>query len=225
MTDKFSKFGFKPTVYQNHLNHPISAGSVQYRISTLRSVFEQIEASQNTHRDLMIELDKQQQELTKNDESDENYDYSFNDELIGLEFNFYRVNRVSSVLSLYSYLENTLNRFCHQKQTQHDLPISVLDLSGNGIIRCRFYLEKFDLVNFSDPVCNGAWSNLINLNKLRNALAHAEGDLENSRHLDIKKVKKIKGLTLFGTTVMISKDYVTDTMEEVEKFLVHICKN
>ncbi|TOA68488.1 hypothetical protein, partial [Vibrio parahaemolyticus] len=90
------KFGFKPTVYQNHLNLPISAGSVQYRISTLRSVFEQIEASQNTHRDLMIELDEQQQELTKNDESDENYDYSFNDELIDLEFNFYRVNRVSS---------------------------------------------------------------------------------------------------------------------------------
>lgn len=225
MTDKFSKRGFKPWVYQNHLNHPISVESVQYRISTLRSLFEQIEISQNTHRDLMIELDEQQQELTKNDESDDNYNYSFNDELIDLEFNFYRVNRVSFVLSLYSYLENTLNRFCHQKQRQHDLPISVLDLYGNGITRCKTYLEKFNLVNFSDSVCNGAWSNLNNLNKLRNSLAHAEGDLDHSRHLDSGKVTKIKGLTLFGTTVIISRDYVTDTMEEVEKFLVHICKN
>ncbi|MEI8607918.1 hypothetical protein P4S70_01770 [Enterovibrio sp. Hal110] len=175
MTDKFSKLGFKPWVYQNHLNHPISAGSVQYRISTLKSVFEQVEASQNTHRDLMIELDEQQQEITKNDESDENYDYSFNDQLIDLEFNFYRVNRVSSVLSLYSYLENTLNRFCHQKQSQYDLPISVSDLSGNGIIRCKIYLEKFNLVNFSDPVCNGAWSSLINLNKLRKCASTCRG--------------------------------------------------
>ncbi|EKC5521600.1 TPA: hypothetical protein ACPVW6_000954 [Vibrio parahaemolyticus] len=225
MTDKFAKFGFKPMVYENHLSHPVTAGSVQYRISVLRSVFEQVEGSRKQHRDLMIELDTVQQQLTKHDETDENYDYSFSDQLIDLEFNFYRVNRISSILSMYAYLENTLNRICYQKQREFNLLISVSDFSGNGIFRARNYLEKFKLVDFSDSVCNGAWSNLINLNKLRNSLIHAEGDIEQTKKITSKTIQGIKGLSLFGSTIMISHDYVVEALSEIEKFLVYLCQN
>jgi hypothetical protein len=225
MTNKFSGFSFKPTVYQNHLTLPVTVGSVKYRISVLKSVFDQVEATQKEYADLVVELDKNQQELTKNDETDENYDYSFNNELIDLEFNFYRVNRISSVLSMYAYLETTLNRICQQKQRKFDLPISVYDLSGNGILRSKNYLEKFGLVDFSNSICNGTWSNLSNLNKLRNALAHSEGDIEQAKQFKGKHINNIKGLSLFGSTIMISDGYVVETLDEIEKFLVYLCEN
>jgi len=225
MATKFSGRSFKPIVYQNHLTLPVTEGSVKYRISVLKSVFQQVEMTQQEHRDSMIKFDKKEQEFNKNQDTDEYYDYSFNDELLDLEFNFYRVNRIASVLSMYAYLETTLNRICQQKQQKFDLPISVSDLFGNGIIRSRNYLDKFKLVDLSNDVCNGAWSNLINLNKLRNTLAHSEGDIELSRHLDNQKINKIIGLSLFGSTIMISNDYVVNTLDEIEKFLVYLCQN
>lgn len=225
MSNKFSKLKFKPLIQANHLSVPITESSIIQRISILKSVFEQIESVHNEHKNLMVELDQQQQIYTKNDSTDDNYDYSFNNELLDLEFTFYRINRISTVLSMYAFLESTLNKICENKKSKLNLPISVFDLNNNGIERAKNYLDKFELVDFSGSSCNGEWSHLKILNKLRNAIAHAEGDLEHTKTLTDKQITNVKGLSLFGTTIMISDTYIVDTFRHIEKFLIYICKD
>lgn len=225
MSTKFSKFKFKPIVYSNHLSLPVDINAIRYRISVLKNVFEQVESIHNELRELSIKLDNEQQELTKDDDTDDNYDYRYNDELIDLEFTFYRVNRISAVFSMYAFLENSLNRICKDKQSKMNIPISFTDFSGNGIMRAKNYLDKYQIVDFSDSTCNGAWSKLKTLNKLRNALAHAEGDLEQVQCLDSNAVINTKGLSLFGSTIMISESYIIESFDCVEQFLIYVCKD
>ncbi|RLV59402.1 hypothetical protein D5018_12275 [Parashewanella curva] len=225
MTNKFKNKSFKPTVLQNHLTYPVSADSIKNRISVLKAVFNEVEETQVKYRDLLVKLDKNQQKLTLHDDSDEHYNYCYQDELIDLEFNFYRVNRISSILNMYAFLEHTLNRICHQKQLKYSLPISVYDLSGSGIERAKLYLNKFNLVNFASNICQSAWCNLTNLNKLRNALVHGEGDLDYTKKLKKEQIINIKGLDLHGSTILISNEYVIDALDNIEKFLTFVCED
>lgn len=216
---------FKPIEYQNHLNLPVTINSVIYRIAVLKSVFKQVEAIQKEQVDLMIKCNKNQRGVTTNLEINEYYDYQLSDKFLDLEFNFYRINRVSSILSMYAYLETSMFRICQQKQNSFDIPISVSELSGSGIVRSRNYLKKFGLINFSDSVCNGVWSHLSNLNKLRNALAHSEGDIELTERIKAQTIHETDGLSLLGTTIMISDDYVLKRLSNIQTFLIYLCRD
>jgi hypothetical protein len=216
---------FKPTEYNNHLDLPITINSVIDHIAVLRAVFNQIEAIQKEEVALMIQCNKSQRGMTSNPEINEYYDYQLGDKLRAIEFNFYRINRVSSILSMYAYLETSMFRICQQKQKSFDIPSSVSELSDSGIVRSKNYLKKFDLIDFSDPTCNGVWSNLIILNKLRNALAHSEGDIELTECIKTKTINKTNGLSLVGTTIMISDDYVLKRLDNIQTFLIYLCQD
>ncbi|MGS0537300.1 hypothetical protein [Pseudoalteromonas sp. SaAl2] len=221
MDKKFDSF--KPSIPSNHLAFPVTTTSVKSRVSVLKSVFKQVEAMQDEYKDLLIELNERELERTKHEDTDDNYNSNFSHELYDLDFTFYRVHRISSVLTMYTYLENTLNRICQLKQAENNIPITVTDLSKSGIERAKTYLEKFKLVDFSG--CNGHWSKIKNLSRLRNTLAHAEGDIEYSNNLDEKRISQIQGLSLSGSTIMISDTYIIEALDNIEDFLVYVCES
>lgn len=218
---------FKPTEYNNHLDLPVTINSVIDHIAVLRAVFNQIEAIQKEQVALMIQCNKSQRGMTSTPEINEYYDYQLSDKFRAIEFNFYRINRVSSVLNMYAYLEASMFRICQQKQINCNLPNSVLQVKdkGRGIGRCKIYLTENNFMNCSDPICKNSWDHLTYLNKLRDALAHCEGDIELTGSITEKIIKSIDGLSLLGTTIMISDNYVLNTLDRIETFLIYLCQD
>ena len=91
--------------------------------------------------------------------------------------------RKSTLVSIYSFLENSMNGLCRHLYASHKYPVKVDDLRCEGIARAKDYLEKLANVDFS--ALNGDWSNLMTLNKIRNCIVHSEGDVKNSKNTQL----------------------------------------
>ena len=184
------------------------------KLEAIRLLYESVESFQ------VEEKARLRAELDRVCESSRDY------ELAGIELHFIdhylRMQRMSTLLLSYSVLESSLIAICDNFTKELDLPVSVADLNGSGIERCKKYLESFDLFCFgSNQELKGCWDKLVFLNKLRNCFAHAEGDI--SKFSKIKessiKGKNKEGLSLRGSHIIIESDYVTDTIEAIKEFL------
>ena len=76
--------------------------------------------------------------------------------------------RKSTLVSVYSFLESSMNGLCKHLSARHDYPVKLEDLRGKGIVRAKDYLEKLAKVDFD--ALNGEWSHLMTLNKIRNCI-------------------------------------------------------
>ncbi|MEI8616759.1 hypothetical protein P4S63_02270 [Pseudoalteromonas sp. B193] len=147
-------------------------------------------------------------------------------ELHIFEHFFERIHRVSTLLIVYSLLENLMAKVCKYKAEKHNIED---DIVGYGILSFKPYLENNFGLNFSAPEIEKHWARVSTLNKLRNSLAHSEGDLEQYAHfskdqcIKLKKtINSTKGLSLYSNTIMISEGFVTQSIDAVENFLLAI---
>jgi len=211
------RVSFKPQPY-SLLNSPVHTLSVKRRISSLKDVFLKVESIHGgEYERFESELSH---ELKKPEDSD--YSYYLSDSLRELDHDFYRVHRISMILSLYAYLENSMMTLCEQRRG--DSKFSVKDLSGSGIRRCKTFLETIGEYNFSDHHINPLWSKLTLLNNVRNSLAHTEGYISEDSKLKKKTIEGVEGLYFEDSpVVMIDKSYVLKSMDTVEKFLLYLC--
>jgi len=85
-------------------------------------------------------------------ESDLSDDYYTIDELYIDQY------RKSTLVSIYSFLEHSMNSLCNLRQKFYALPLGVKDQSGSGIERARAYLKMVIKINFE--VLNAEWSEL-----------------------------------------------------------------
>jgi hypothetical protein len=131
--------------------------------------------------------------------------------------------RDSTLVSVYSFLENTMRSICAILQEFNEYPIGQSDLTGDGIQRSKLYLEKMARVDFNQ--INGVWANLQNLNLLRNCIVHLEGDtlnfkskeklrniISNNQHICLKRDREI----------VIEREYIDFAIDEVEKFINYL---
>jgi hypothetical protein len=200
------------------LSYDVSEMVIKTRSSVIKDVFLSVEA---IHEEA-YEYSRKMNEI-ENDESEPNDQYAL--KMHELDHFFFRINRTSTILGLYAFLESTMMAICTKKQKELGLKLTVDQLSGNGVIRCKEYLESFDVFKFSDPEIKKYWDYIPSFNKLRNALAHAEGNINNFTKLSNKKVEEIKGLHIEnGSTIMMSRQYVIDHIENVRDFLLVLCK-
>jgi len=81
--------------------------------------------------------------------------------------------RCGLFLSIYGYLEHSLNSLCKQCQLDHD--ISVSDLRGSGLERAARYFRKAYGIKVPESVLRGAEFSLIQM--IRNSLVHASGEI------------------------------------------------
>ena len=130
---------------------------------------------------------------------------------------FIETYRSSTLISVYSFLENSMRSFCDIVHVFNEHPIDLRDLAGDGIERSKIYLEKLEKIDFNE--INGTWANIKNLNLLRNCIVHTEGDTLNFRNET--KIKNIvsgnKYLSLKrDREIVIEREYIDFIINEVE---------
>ncbi|EKO3608595.1 hypothetical protein M3914_003457 [Vibrio metschnikovii] len=191
----------------------------------MRNVYTKVHNLHFEEYQLMEHLDKQEYNRTKDDETDENYDYSYSDRLQELELLFYRIHRVSTLLMIYSFLEHSMMRICSIYEKKLNIPISVSELSGSGIYRCKIYLSKFVNFDFDEKSIKQDWDFLQIMNKLRNSLAHEEGYLSEKSKIKAKTINGTPGLSMYHDTILISHEFVLDAFNTTERLLIRLCEN
>lgn len=200
-----------------------------------KSYFGFIKGRTEHFRDYIIELEgKFSQDLKKlekkyeNDIRREGADAEFENYLTDFYADeFYRIDRVflrsfrySAIVTIYSLLETSMNSLCNLLKQMKGLSVEVDELRGDGIERAKLYLSKICAIKFPDK--SHEWSEIQKLNKIRNCIVHAEGDIwrvHSPKKLN-NVVKSTKGLTLENKQyLVVEKQYLESAITWVEDFL------
>jgi len=135
------------------------------------------------------------------------------EEQIKMEEYFPNLLRSSLFVTIYSMLENELNRLCYKLSKRDGLTVD--DLRGNGIIRASTFLIKVCRVDF--PEDSPEWKLLRQYNQLRNDVVHNNG-IVIGNHLD-KAVKKIPGFDLGqGNAIRLNREFCPEVLKTVREF-------
>ncbi len=217
-----SNFVFKITPQNPELGS-VTPYTIKAKCSYLRRHFDRIEKVFREESDELWAHCQAEQERTKDHEDDSEHNYSFSDDMREIEFTSLRMHRYSSLLTSYAYLENSMDKLCKKYFDSMDLPLKPSDLTGDGIVKFKLYLEKLAKIDFAPA--NKQWSHLSSLNLIRNCIIHADGDAN-----QVKQPKRI--ITLVNSTkdlsfieehlVMMEASYVHTTIDTIEIFLHHI---
>ena len=197
--------------------------SIKTKIDYLKKYFEIIESVFEDESKSLSKLIRNEDEKTKSDIDDRNYDYRYCDSLMEIEFVYLRMHRYASILALYSFLESSMSKICHQKKLELNLPISAEEIKGDGIVKYKKYLSEYCKSDFS--TINKIWSDLVTLNKVRNCIMHCSGDASKIKRTDdfIKLVNKTKELSFIEKNlIMISSKFVLDSIKNITDFLDYL---
>lgn len=184
----------------------------------LENIFQEVSASLWQEKEL-------EDKRTENHEDDSQYDYRPSDALKEIELIYLRMHRYAAILAIYSYLESSLNKLCNELKIKKNIQLSVSELNGDGIFRCRKYLHH--LVGIDFIKINDQWSKLSELNKIRNCIIHADGNAENVRGSGdfIKMIQKSKNLGFAeGRLIMTSRNFVYQSIDNAEIVLTYIAQ-
>ncbi|MBC3959666.1 hypothetical protein [Morganella morganii] len=139
----------------------------------------------------------------------EQYDF-----LINIQSNMFNK---STLVSLYSCLEHNFNDFCNICQRIKGSNISVTDFNGDGIHKAKKYLTKLMSIDFSP---SREWQFLMDFNKVRNCIVHANGDINKMTTAATLQfiVGNTKNLSLNNGNMIISSGYLIESIRQIEKF-------
>lgn len=156
------------------------------------------------------------------DDRNEIIDY-FSDDYFIIEDIFIGMYRKSTLVSLYSFLENALNTLCIKLYSLKNYPVELKDIRGEGIVRSKVYLEKLGQIEFTH--LNSQWSSLLTLNKLRNCIVHCEGNIKLSNNYTKLNniINESDNLSLIDDrNIKIEREYIDFLITQIEKFLKDI---
>jgi len=125
----------------------------------------------------------------------------------------------SALVSLYSCLEHNLNDFCNICQKFKGTNISVTDFNGDGITKAKKYLTKLMGLDFGK---SQEWQFIVDLNKVRNCIVHANGDINamSSTTSLNNIISNTPNLSLKNNNIMISSNYITEAIREINKLFL-----
>lgn len=103
-------------------------------------------------------------------------DEYFAEEHYIIESIFLKSFRYSMVVTIYSLLEITMNDLCHYLCHSKKLSLNLDEIKGGDIERAKLYLSKVCPIDF--PGRSAEWNDIQKVNKIRNGIVHAEGDIE-----------------------------------------------
>lgn len=189
------------------------------RLEEFRRFTCEIESKFNTDKNDLHESCIKAAEGISDEEAMEIQRY-FSDEHYMIEEIYIGMYRKSTLVSIYSFVENSLNDLCKHLNKKNSYPITLDDLKGEGIERAKSYLEKLAKVDFQ--VLNGEWCHLQDLNKIRNCIVHCEGDIKS-----LKSDSKIKNIVAQNPSLSlknernlsIEREYVDFCITKTETFL------
>jgi len=105
----------------------------------------------------------------------ETVDQIFSLQEADLYFDYRNILRTSFVVQLYSLVEVKLNQICDCIQNESDCPIPFYMTRGTGIVRAAEYIKTLSGISIKDGEKVPSWTNLKDLNKIRNRIVHHRG--------------------------------------------------
>lgn len=122
--------------------------------------------------------------------------------------------RSSLFVTIYSTLENELNRLCRELSKEDGLDVE--DLRGSGIIRAGTFLSRVCRVDF--PQESKEWKRLLEYNQLRNIIVHNNGKVDGNGHLD-SSIRENAGLDIKKGIVHLGRDFCPLVLEVIRDFM------
>lgn len=104
--------------------------------------------------------------IEDDDEATQLYEMQYEDVHHSFKNEYPIILRTSLFLSIYTFLEKTLNNLC--KKYEKDFKVKLNDIRHHGITKSKFYLSNVCNIDF--PTSD--WSLIQNYNIIRNHLAH-----------------------------------------------------
>ena len=147
-------------------------------------------------------------------------DENFSEEFYWIEEVFIRNFRYSTIVTIYSLLEISLNGICRYLFREKKLALQFDEVRGDGIERAKLYLSKVCLLDF--PEGSNEWNMMKKLNKVRNCVVHAQGIF-----LNVKSPKTLRnvidhtpGLSIKGETYLnIETSFITEAIKNAEALI------
>lgn len=125
--------------------------------------------------------------------------------------------RASTITALISFVETTLSQICRDVRliTQEELRPG--DLNGSAVEKSKKYLKRFGGFTVDQAV----WKRIDDIVQIRNALVHANGDIDQCRNP--RKIREIvsanSGLNETYGAISIDKSYLEHCLGCVEDLL------
>jgi len=131
--------------------------------------------------------------------------------------------RESIFVALYFLLESELNSVCRLFQIHGPLKLELEDIAGNGIFRAKAYLEKVAHVDFPDT--HPSWSDILNFNRVRNVIVHAQGNLRDANKKLLNYVSQNKNIdTDQHDNIRLTRAFVEGALKSVEVFFLELSR-
>ncbi len=127
------------------------------------------------------------------------------------------IQRKSELISIYTILENTINRICLVYQSSIENPVKMKDLKANGIIdQGKRYLEKVVLLNF--PTNHESWKEITKIQQIRNSFVHAADHVKSGNSDLIKYINQSQHLELRNNKIEIISGFSEHCLNIFEDF-------
>ncbi len=132
---------------------------------------------------------------------------------------FPSLQRRSAFLTVWSYLEHQLDQLCLLYQSERKFGLSFTDLSGQGIDRSTAYLEK--VAGLQELKASEEWNVLKTLQRIRNAIVHADGKLRDHQGkpkkelmADMKKVGFLTG----DEEILVATGFLSQVIQTCDNY-------
>jgi hypothetical protein len=138
---------------------------------------------------------------------------------------FPNIQRRAALITLFSYLENELDKLCVLFQETEKYSINLNDISGKGAERSTLYLEK--VCGLSNCKKIKQWSLIKDIQKIRNIITHNNGKLTDlngkKRENEIKIISNSKYLS-GETEVLILETYLPYVLHTFDNYFSELDK-
>lgn len=195
------------------------------RMSTVLELHELTEQTINTEKLNFQTYLEQEAKGLEEDIKQEFFEFH-QDEYFKYRDDFPTISRSSLFLSSFFALENFLHELCMYLEKHSDLKIE--DAKDNGILKYKNFLKQFT----KDDHFFGTktWQKIIFYRDLRNAFAHANGDLRLSTNPKLKDtiLKEVNLVITERDDILIKEEFlveVTSTLNAFSKALYEQLKH
>ncbi|WP_242313923.1 hypothetical protein [Bacillus cereus group sp. BfR-BA-01355] len=159
-------------------------------------------------------LEKEASEL--DEESKQDFYEHYQDEYFKFRDDFPNISRSSLFMNCFFSLENFLYELCCHFDSNSERKLK--DAKDRGLRKYKNYLKQFvsDKSFFATPL----WESIMFYQELRNALAHADGNLDMSSNESlINKLEKEKNITLTKQgEIRLNEDFINEVSDKLKAF-------
>lgn len=117
--------------------------------------------------------------------------------------------------NIYNFVDFRLDQLCDLHKQKRNLALSYRDIKGNNRLDTYHkYLTRVALLDLKAAMPSLNHLNLLRI--IRNHLTHSGGHVPEQRRQEIEKVK---GVTLSGSVIIISDDFIWDSLDHARTYL------